>query len=80
MPKITIYSTPKCHYCKDAKEFLSSRGYGFEEHNVSTDLSKRKEMIEKSGGLMVPVIEVNDRIFVGFDNLRDAVDKKEILN
>jgi len=73
MPKITIYSTPSCHFCKDAKEFLSSRGFVFEEHNVATDLGKRKEMVERSGGRTVPVIEVNDQIFVGFDKLKEAI-------
>lgn len=80
MPKITVYSTPTCHYCSDAKEFLNSRGFAFEEHNVAADIEKRKEMMEKSGGRTVPVIEVNDQLFVGFDKLKEAVDKKLVLN
>lgn len=65
--KITIYSTPTCTYCKMAKEFLTEHNIGYEEFNVAADLEKRKEMIEKSGQLGVPVIDIDGNVFVGFD-------------
>jgi glutaredoxin len=34
---------------------------------VATDLVKRKEMIEKTGQMGVPVIELDEEIVVGFD-------------
>ena len=80
MPKITVYSTPTCHYCKDAKEFLSTKGFLYDEHNVAKDLEKRNEMVEISGGRMVPVIKVNEHIFVGFDKFKEAVDKGLVLS
>lgn len=65
--KITIYSTPTCTYCKMAKEFLKEHNIPFEEFNVAADIAKRKEMIEKSGQMGVPVIDVDGDVMVGFD-------------
>ena len=67
MNKVTIYSTPTCHFCHMAKDFFKEKNIAFEDFNVSSDLEKRKEMLEKSGQMGVPVIIINDRIVVGFD-------------
>jgi glutaredoxin-like YruB-family protein len=65
--KVTIYSTPTCHYCNMAKDFFNEHGIKYEVFDVSTDLAKRHEMVEKSGQLGVPVITIGDEIIVGFD-------------
>lgn len=65
--KITIYSTPTCHYCNLAKDFFKSKGLKYEEINVATDLAKRKEMVEKSGQMGVPVIDIGGELVVGFN-------------
>jgi glutaredoxin-like YruB-family protein len=70
MKNVTIYSTPSCTYCNLAKEFFKSNKIAYTEHNVATDLPKRKEMIEKTGQMGVPVIEVDGEIIVGFDEER----------
>ncbi|MFQ5661839.1 MAG: glutaredoxin family protein [Candidatus Paceibacteria bacterium] len=67
MKKVTIYSTPTCHFCQMAKEFFKEKGVEFTDYDVSTDMEKRKEMIEKSGQMGVPVIYVDDEMMVGFD-------------
>lgn len=67
MPNVIIYSTPTCVYCNMAKTFFKSNNVGYTEHNVAADLAKRKEMIDKTGQMGVPVIEIGDRIVVGFD-------------
>ena len=66
-PQVTIYSTPTCHFCHAAKDFFTANGVKFTDYNVATDLAKRKEMIEKSGQMGVPVIYVGDELIVGFD-------------
>jgi glutaredoxin-like YruB-family protein len=65
--EVTIYSTPTCHFCHAAKDFFTENGVKFTDYNVATDLEKRKEMIEKSGQMGVPVIYVDDQVIVGFD-------------
>ncbi len=67
---VTIYSTPTCHFCHAAKEFFTANKVAFTDYNVASDLTKRKEMIEKSGQMGVPVISVGNEIVVGFDEGR----------
>jgi glutaredoxin-like YruB-family protein len=64
---IKIYSTPSCIYCVTLKTFLKERKIEFEEIDVSQDQKAQEEMIEKSGQMGVPVIEINEEIIVGFD-------------
>jgi len=70
MNKVVIYSTPTCHFCHIAKDFFNENGVKYEEYNVAIDLDKRKEMLEKSGQMGVPVIDINDNIVVGFNQTR----------
>ena len=68
--KVTIYSTPTCHFCQMTKDFLKEKNIGYTEFNVAADLEKRQEMIQKSGQMGVPVIYVGDQLIVGFDKER----------
>ena len=67
---VTIYSTPTCHFCHAARDFFTANDVAFTDYNVGTDLAKRKEMIEKSGQMGVPVISVGNEVVVGFDEPR----------
>lgn len=64
---VTIYSTPTCHFCHAAKDFFTEHGVAFTDYNVASDLVKRKEMIERSGQMGVPVIYIDNQVIVGFD-------------
>ena len=64
---IKVYSTPSCPYCFTLKEFLKQNNIEFEDIDVSKDEKALKEMIEKSGQMGVPVIEIDGQIVVGFD-------------
>lgn len=67
MKEVTIYSTPTCVYCNMAKSFFKANGVSYTEHNVASDLEKRKEMIDKTGQMGVPVIDIGGEIVIGFD-------------
>jgi len=67
MADVTIYTTPTCVYCKAAKEFFKENNIEYEEKDVAQDEQARDAMIEKSGQLGVPVIEVKGNIVIGFD-------------
>ncbi|MEK7080861.1 MAG: glutaredoxin family protein [Patescibacteria group bacterium] len=67
MKNVTIYSTPTCHFCHMAKDFFTANGIVYTEYNVASDIEKRKEMMEKSGQMGVPVIIIGDELMVGFD-------------
>jgi len=66
MKPITIYSTPVCHYCNLAKNFFKANNISYTEYNVAADMDKRKEMIDLTGQLGVPVIRVGEEVTVGF--------------
>ena len=72
---VKVYSTPTCPYCVMAKDFLKEHNIEFQEINVAEDEKGREEMVSKSGQLGVPVIEINDKIIIGFN--QEAV-KKEL--
>ncbi len=64
---VTIYSTPTCHFCQIAKDFLKEKGIAYTEFDVAHDLERRQEMIQKSGQMGVPVIFVGSEMIIGFD-------------
>ena len=72
MKNVTIYSTPTCHFCQMAKEYFKANGVKYSEFDVASNLEKRKEMMEKSGQLGVPVIIIDNNVVVGFDRPRLA--------
>jgi glutaredoxin-like YruB-family protein len=67
MKTVTIYSTPTCTYCKAAKEYFTKNSVAYTEYNVASDEVRRKEMVDKTGQLGVPVITIGDKVIVGFD-------------
>jgi glutaredoxin-like YruB-family protein len=67
MAKVKVYSTPECPWCKKAKEFLKENKIEFEEKDVSTDEKAKEEMVEKSGQMGVPVLDIDGTIIIGFD-------------
>jgi len=69
---VTIYSTPTCHFCKQAKEFFGEKSIAYTEYDVSTDVAKRSEMIKLTGQLGVPVIVVGGEVLVGFSRNKVA--------
>jgi glutaredoxin-like YruB-family protein len=70
MAKVLVYSTPTCPWCIRVKQFLTDNKIGFENYDVSADQAKAEEMIQKSGQMGVPVVEIDGTIIVGFDKER----------
>ncbi len=70
MAKVTIYSTPTCTYCQLAKQFFQENNVEYQEIDVAADAEKRSEMVEKTGQMGVPVIEIDDQVVVGFDQAK----------
>jgi glutaredoxin 3 len=68
--QVIIYSTPTCHFCHLAKEYFDTRGITYTNIDVSTNVDKRKEMIDLTGQMGVPVICIGDEIVVGFDEAK----------
>lgn len=75
MPKVKVYSTATCVYCRAEKSFLDEHKVPYESVAVDEDPAKADELLELSGGLAVPftVIEHEDGAqekILGFDQHR----------
>lgn len=68
--EVTVYSTPTCTWCRATKEFLIENEIPFRDVDVSRDRMAALEMVQKSGQMGVPVIDVGGEIVVGFDRRR----------
>jgi len=66
MSKVIVYGTANCKYCTMAKDFFKEKNVEFEEINISENPDKKKEMIEMSGQMGVPVILVDSEVVLGF--------------
>jgi len=77
--KVIIYSTPSCTFCHKTKDFLKAHKIEFTDIDVQADQEKAKEMIEKSGQMGVPVIDIDGDIIIGFneEKLRELLEIKE---
>lgn len=70
MPHAEIYTTGVCGYCVAAKNFLKSRGCGYDEVRIDREPARLAEMLERSGGRRsVPQIFVNGAYVGGYDDL-----------
>lgn len=67
---VSIYTTPTCHFCHAAKTLFEEHNIPYTEFDVASDLEKRKEMIDLTGQMGVPVIRIGDDVLVGFDEAK----------
>jgi len=74
--KVKVYSTPTCPFCIMAKKFLKDNNIEFEDVDVSRDIKAAREMVEKTGQMGVPVIEIDGEFVIGFN--REKI--KQLLN
>jgi len=79
MPKVKVYSTPTCPFCVKAKEFLKEHNIEFEDIDVSKSQEAAKEMMDKTGQMGVPVLDIDGEIIIGFDveKIRDVLGIKD---
>lgn len=65
-----IYSTPSCPYCVMAKRYLVQKGVQVNDVDVSRDTAAAMEMVQRTGQMGVPVVELSGEFIVGFDRQR----------
>lgn len=75
MVNVIIYTTSTCPWCLKTKEFFKKHNVKYTEKNVADDEKAAQESIKKSGQMGVPVIDVDGKIIVGFNEpeLRKAL-------
>ena len=67
---VVIYSTPTCPWCQRVKQFLQEHNIFFQDFDVSQNQEKAEEMVQKSGQMGVPVVDIEGEVIVGFDKER----------
>ena len=73
MAKTIVYSTQTCPWCTVAKDFLKENNIEFEAKDVAEDEAAKAELMQKSGQLGVPMLDIDGTIIVGFD--KEAIKK-----
>lgn len=66
-PKVVLFSTPSCTWCRVAKDYLKQKEIPFKNIDVSRDVSAARDMVRRTGQMGVPVVLINNRPVVGFD-------------
>jgi glutaredoxin-like YruB-family protein len=70
--EVIIYTTPTCTYCNAVKGFLGEHNISYTEYDISTDQEKAQEILNKTGQMAVPVIEIDGEIIIGFNRTEIA--------
>jgi len=68
--RVIVFSTPTCPWCTRAKTYLRGRGVPFRDVDVSRDPAAARDLVRRTGQMGVPVIEIDGRPIVGFDQAR----------
>ena len=61
-PKIVAYLKPTCGWSQGVRAVLRKYDLPFEDRDIITDPLQRQEMIEKSGQMLSPCVEINGRM------------------
>ena len=71
MASVEIYTRPFCGYCARALGLLTTKGVDFKEiDDASSDVNKKREMMQRSGGRATfPQIFIDGRHIGGCDDM-----------
>jgi glutaredoxin len=61
-PKIIAYLKPSCGWSQGVRAVLRKYDLPYEDRDIINDPNQRQEMIEKSGQMLSPCVEVNGRM------------------
>src|SRR5437867_13125842 len=61
-PKIIAYLKPTCGWSQGVRAILRKYDLPYEDRDIINDPAQRQEMIEKSGQMLSPCVEINGRI------------------
>lgn len=64
---VKLYTTPTCHNCHEIKAYLKEKNVGFEEIDIASNEEARNMIIEKTGHIGAPIVQIGDEFIFGFD-------------
>jgi glutaredoxin len=65
--QLKLYSREWCSWCIDAKDYLSEKGYRFQQIDVGEDRQAYEEMKQLSAQTYVPTFVAGDKVLANFD-------------
>ena len=71
-PKVIIFTTPTCPWCRAAKQYFMQKKVKFTEVDVTKDQRAVKDLIRLTGQTGVPEILKNNRPVVGYARTKIA--------
>ncbi|MFH1462484.1 MAG: glutaredoxin domain-containing protein [bacterium] len=64
---VKLFTTPGCPYCFTLGEFLKEHKIEFQEIDISQDEKAKDDLIERTGQIGVPILEIDGELIIGFD-------------
>ena len=61
-PKIIAYLKPQCGWSMGVRAILSKYDLPYEDRDIINDAAQRQEMIEKSGQMLSPCVEIDGKM------------------
>jgi len=61
-PKIIAYLKPTCGWSNGVRAVLKKYDLPYEDRDIINDPAQRQEMIEKSGQMLSPCVEINGKM------------------
>jgi glutaredoxin 3 len=77
-PKILIFTTNWCPFCRRAKALFTEKGVKWTEHDIEDDPAQRHGEEEATGRSTVPQIFINGKHIGGSDDLLELDAKGEL--
>lgn len=82
-PKVIIYSTTWCAFCKTEEQYLQKLGVEYVKKDVEEDKAAYEELMQKIGGNFqgVPVTDIAGEIVLGFNRpkIDEALKEKQLI-
>jgi monothiol glutaredoxin len=61
-PKIIAYLKPTCGWSQGVRAVLRKYDLPYEDRDIINDPSQRQEMVEKSGQMLSPCVEIDGKV------------------
>jgi glutaredoxin 3 len=69
VPRVTIYTTEPCGFCRVAKSLLHKRNVPYSEISLAKDPVGRTELVQLTGMMTFPQVVIDDKAIGGYQEL-----------
>ena len=66
-PRVIVFSTPTCSFCRAVKQYLRQQGIRFKEIDLTRDQAAARDVVRRTKQQGVPVIYIGSKYVIGFD-------------